>query len=133
MWKGIWLGVAAVLLPLGFVACSDGELTSDDFDRSCETDSDCIVVFEIGFCCSCQVTAISVSEVEAYETANGCDNCALSCGFFPDARCIDEACRVQRDCAPFVRYACDREECVGGKGIHVCNADGFTFGECTCD
>lgn len=121
-------------LPLWSIACGDGKLKSDDFDRSCEVDSDCVVVVELGYCCSCEVVGINRDELEDYEEAADCGDCGISCASSSSPLCVVGTCEAQEDllCAPGFEYACEREDCTNGAGIKRCNEDGVTYGDCIC-
>lgn len=135
MRKGIWLAVFAVAMPLAAIACNDGELRSDDFDQSCDVDDDCVIVNEIGFCCSCEEVAINRDDLSDYEEASGCGDCSSFCAQQSLPRCIEGACvaKLDRDCAPGFDYPCEKEECANGAGVKRCGDNGFSYDDCRCN
>jgi hypothetical protein len=134
MWKGCWLAAFAGALPLCSVACGDGELKSDDFDQSCEVDSDCVVVDDIGFCCSCEEVAINRDALDDYEEAANCGTCEFDCPQASSPACKQGMCEARPElvCAPGVDYACNNDECADFAGLKTCRADGLDYGACTC-
>jgi hypothetical protein len=134
MWKGCWLAAFAGALPLWSVACGDEILKSDDFDQSCDVDSDCVVVNEIGFCCGCEEVAINRDELESYEEAANCGTCGFDCPSAASPVCNQGVCEAAPDllCAPGFDYACENEDCSNGAGLKKCRANGLGYDECTC-
>jgi len=78
------------------------------FDRSCENDDDCVVVFSGPVCgCGCEMSAVNIDEEEAYrqhaaELAALCEGESRDCIRCPDrgAVCDDGVCEAAEECPP---------------------------------
>jgi hypothetical protein len=78
------------------------------FDRSCDRDDDCVVVFSGSVCgCGCEMSAVNIDEEEAYrqhaaELAALCEGDRLDCIGCPDRGvvCDDGICEAAEICPP---------------------------------
>jgi len=82
--KNMFRGVAVFLLML-VAGCGSTVMTTDEYDKSCAVDADCVVVLVGDMCeCGCDEGVISASEQGRYaaEEVEKRDNCfnALMCG-----------------------------------------------------
>jgi hypothetical protein len=129
------LGVSVFAVSVLGAACGDKVLKSDDFDQSCDVDSDCVVVVELGFCCSCEQAGINRDALEEYEEASDCAPCDASCAEPFSPRCEAGSCIADPvlDCTPGEKYICGNYQCPTGNGHKACEDDGYGFDDCLCD
>lgn len=73
----------------GMVLACSGEVDPNDYDRSCSEATDCMVIFTGERCsCSCDVSAINVSDREAYLDDRGSGDCSVDCGPCPQVEAV---------------------------------------------
>jgi hypothetical protein len=70
--------------------------TAADFDQSCSTDGDCVLVIDGDICCGCANAAINQRDLQAYQESLGsCDDrCEISC-LAVEAYCSGDSCAVR--------------------------------------
>ncbi|MFB6375005.1 MAG: hypothetical protein ABEN55_18230, partial [Bradymonadaceae bacterium] len=81
---------------------------ADDFDRSCQSDDDCVPVIEGDVCsCGCQISAINKEMYTSFKKARkrAADNCNQlpdcdSCGQPPSVACSAGRCVVTGKAQP---------------------------------
>ena len=97
-------------------ASCEGEVTADDYDRTCEVNDDCIAVFEgaITDACRCVNAGIAAEAFEDYEADVGPDRC------YDPGACLADCVGAVGD-----RGACDQGQCVSGTP--------FPCGDTTCN
>ncbi len=130
-----WLAALVGTLAVTSAACGDGKLTHEDFDRSCEVDSDCVIVEEIGFCCSCEEVSINRGDLASYEEAAHCGDCGADCPPASSPSCNEGSCEAVSDlvCTPDVSYPCAEGDCPNGTPAgRPCLENGKGYGTCKC-
>lgn len=96
-----WMCLILTTMVLLSSACSDADLSQDDYNRACTQDQDCRAVLVGDMCaCNCQYGAINASDYPAYQQDRNAINCGKSaedCGACRtmQASCEDKLCTAK--------------------------------------